>query len=75
LRKIKGKDLEDWGKPIAQVFSRFLLALLNNYLKGAAYGSGGAYGFAVDAPVTFFCFHKSDNVVDQYQATAVDTET
>ncbi len=51
------------------------MALLNNYRKGTAYSSGGAYGFALGAPATLLRFYESDNVVNQYQATAVDTET
>jgi hypothetical protein len=68
-------DLGDWEKSIAKVLGRSLLALLNNYRKGAAYSSGGAYSFTLSAPAALFCFYESDNVVDQYQATAMDTDT
>jgi hypothetical protein len=47
------------------------LALLDHYLKGAAYGSGGADGFAMGAPAALFRFDNSDNIVNQHQGVTM----
>ena len=59
---------------MAKVRSQSLLALLDNYLKGTAYSAGGTYGLAVGTPATLFRLYESDDVVNQYQATATDTD-
>ena len=51
------------------------MVLLDYYLKGAAYGSGGTYGFAMSTPATLSRFYESDDVINQYQAMAINTDT
>lgn len=54
-----------------ELIKRELLALLDNYFKGPAYGSGGADVFALRTPsvagdAPFFTYY-SDNVINQHQ--------
>ena len=51
------------------------MVLLNHYIKGAAYGSSGTYGFAMSTPATLSRFYESDDVINQYQAMAINTDT
>jgi hypothetical protein len=48
-----------------------VLALLDYYLKGPAYGACGANVFALSTPsiagVAFFFSYYGDNVINQYQ--------
>ena len=52
------------------------LALLDNYLKRAAYGSGGADSLTIGTPVALYRLDNSYNVVNQHQGvTLAHTDT
>ncbi len=44
-----------------------LASLLDNYFKGAGYGSGGADNFALNAPAALFRLDNNYNLPHQYQ--------
>jgi hypothetical protein len=49
------------------MMSLLLLALFDNYLVGATYGSSRADSFALGAPVTSLCFNNSYDVINQHE--------
>ena len=68
---------ESWSNQKESLRNQWIglsLQVLDDYLKGATYGTSGADVFTLGAPTALFCFNNGYNVINYLQdaATAHD---